>query len=154
MNRHTGISRLELVIVIIVLATLLGIGLDRYNHYQHQAEAQAEQAVLVGLQRALLQKGAEVAFRQGASQVNQLQTANPFDLLQVRPNNYAGPLPANGTAWQAGAWYHDPARHAIAYLPRHAQPGPADLRRYQVQVVHGAGGADGIRLQPLSPHTP
>ena len=85
-----GFTLLELVIVIAIIVTLMGLFMNRFMYYQEQAEKTAMEQVAGAIQSALVMQYGQILTRGKPSDVAALAQDNPINLLQKAPHNYAG----------------------------------------------------------------
>lgn len=148
-----GASLLELASITALVLILLAVAFVRYAALQADAERTAQSAVRDALRFALTLKATELALSKGASHVRTLEKSNPFDLLSERLSNYGGEvsLPAN---LAPATWYYSPGNNQLLYVERWTNerfpvPESGAVKMYRVIVEHGAGGVDGVTVQPV-----
>jgi general secretion pathway protein G len=154
-RRELGITLLELIVVIAIIATLMGLFMNRVLYYQELAEKVAMEEVALAIQSALHLQFAQDATRGKLYDAPPYVQDNPMDMLQKRPNNYVGefydPTPASIAP---GHWMFDLKSRDLIYLPDrtgHFTPGRDGNKwirfhvRFQYDVV--AGGQGGNRKQ-------
>jgi prepilin-type N-terminal cleavage/methylation domain-containing protein len=161
-----GFSLLELVVVVIAVALLIGVALDRLLPIIGRAQRAAFLDVQRTLQSSLLLAAAERITSGEAATIPELAAANPMSLLLQPPANYLGELPPSGqAAVPRGSWYFDEQSGRLVYrVGRYARfaarQGPADRIELRVAfayqdrngngVFDAAGDRfDGLRLEPL-----
>ena len=161
-----GFSLLELVVVVIVVAILLGVALDRLLPLVGRAQRAAFIDVRRELQSALLLEAAERITRGESATLPSLAGANPMTLLLTPPVNYVGSLAApRPEDVPPASWYFDEASATLGYrVGRHtrfaAKDGPERLIELRVAFVFGDRDADGrfdavrddfggLRLEPV-----
>jgi type II secretory pathway pseudopilin PulG len=161
-----GISLLELVVVVIAVAILMGVALGRLLPLVGRAQRAAFLDVQRELQSSLLLAAAERITSGDAATIPELAAANPMSLLLQPPANYLGELPSPGTAdLPHASWYFDAESGRLVYrVGRYtrfaAREGPADRIELQVAFayqdrngngVFDATGDrfDGLRLAPV-----
>jgi prepilin-type N-terminal cleavage/methylation domain-containing protein len=165
-HHSRGFSLLELVIVLIVVAILMGFALDRLLPLVGRAQRAAFLDVQRELQSSLLLAAAERITSGEAATIPELAAENPMSLLLRPPANYFGalavPVPADVPR---ASWYFDESSGRLVYRVGRstrfvAQGGPADrieLRvafAYQDRNGNGAFDAagdhfDGLKLEPV-----
>lgn len=126
-KRDLGITLFELIVVVAIIATLMGLFMNRVLFYQELAEKVAMEEVVVTIQSALHLQFAQDATRGKLYDAPPYVRDNPMGLLQKRPKNYAGefydPTPASITP---GHWMFDLKSRDLIYLPDrtgHFMPG-------------------------------
>ena len=93
-----GFSLLELVVVVIAVAILMGVALDRLLPLIGRAQRAAFLDVQRTLQSSLLIAAAERIVSGEAATIPELAAANPMALLLSPPANYVGALAAPAAA--------------------------------------------------------
>ena len=118
-NSCRGFTLIELVIVIIIIAVLMGLFMDRFVYYQEQAEKVAMEEVLGVIQSSLTMQYGMIKTRGISSDVAALEKDNPINWLQKKPSNYAGEFyEASPQSAQRGNWLFDLKTRELIYLPR------------------------------------
>lgn len=116
-----GFTLIELIIVIIIIVTLMGLFMNRVMFYQEQAEKVAMEEVAGAIQSALILQYGQIMTRGKPSDVTALTQDNPMNWLQKRPRNYAGefyePTPLSV---ESGNWVFDLKTRDLVYLVRNA----------------------------------
>lgn len=163
--RMRGFTLLEMVVVVILIALLMTLAIDRMIGLQAVAERVAMDQVLGGLRSALTLQLAQRIAQGRTGEIPALARANPVHWLVRPPGNYAGAFPHPDPARiQGGRWYFNTSRRWLVYRIAHAAdfhtplPGPPRVR-FKVSLLHAdnpsddAPGGDvvGIRLAPLEP---
>jgi len=122
-----GFTLIELIIVIIIIVTLMGLFMNRVLLYQEQAEKVAMEEVAGALQSALILQYGQILTRGKPSDVAALTQDNPMNWLQKKPRNYAGefyePTPLS---MESGNWVFDLKTRELVYLvdnAGHFKPG-------------------------------
>lgn len=145
-----GFSLLELVVVVIAVAILMGVALDRLLPLVGRAQRTAFLDVQRTLQSSLLIAAAERIVSGEAATIPELAAANPMSLLLSPPANYAGALAAPAAqAVPPATWYFDEQAGRLTYrVGRYtrfaAQQGPADRIELRVAFVFEDRDADGV----------
>ncbi|MBW8079196.1 MAG: prepilin-type N-terminal cleavage/methylation domain-containing protein, partial [Gallionella sp.] len=85
-----GFTLFELVVVIIIIAILAGLFLNRVMFYQELAEKTAMEQVAGTVQSALTMQYGKILTRGQASDIPAMAIDNPMHWLQRKPRNYAG----------------------------------------------------------------
>jgi len=145
-----GFSLLELVVVVVAVAILTAVALNRLLPLVGRAQRAAFQRVQGELQTALLLEAAERITRGEAPTLVELAGANPMALLLKPPANYVGSIP-----WAAveeiprASWYFDEHHGRLGYrVGRHTRfepmGGPRDLIELTVAFVYQDRDADGV----------
>jgi prepilin-type N-terminal cleavage/methylation domain-containing protein len=167
-RRHSrGFSLLELVVVVIAVAILVGVALERLLPLVGRAQHAAFLDVQRELQSSLMLAAAERITRGETGTLPQLAAANPMALLLQPPANYvAERAPADVPP---ATWYFDAQAGHLAYrVGRYtrftAHEGPADRIELAVAfayedrngngVFDAAGDRfDGLKLAPVHAYT-
>ena len=161
-----GFSLLELVVVVIAVAILIGVAIDRLLPLVGRAQRAAFLDVQRQLQSSLLLAAAERITRGDAGTIPELARANPMALLLAPPANYAGALDARAqTRVPPATWYFDEPTGRLMYrVGRYtrfaAQDGPKDRIELRVAFAfedrdsNGSFDAagdrfDGLRLEAV-----
>jgi prepilin-type N-terminal cleavage/methylation domain-containing protein len=161
-----GFSLLELVVVVIAVAILVGVALDRLLPLVGRAQRAAFLDVQRELQSSLLLAAAERITSGAAATIPALAAENPMALLLTPPANYLGELSSPQPADVPHAsWYFDEQSGRLVYrVGRYtrfaAREGPADRIELTVAfayedrngngVFDAAGDRfDGLKLAPL-----
>lgn len=148
-RRLHGFSLLELVVVVIAVAILMGVALDRLLPLVGRAQRAAFLEVQRELQSALLLEAAERITRGEAATLPELAAANPMTLLLTPPANYVGVLAApRPEDVPPASWYFDETSETLAYrVGRHtrfaAKEGPDRLIELRVAFAFDDRDADG-----------
>ena len=128
-----GFTLIELIIVIIIIVTLMGLFMNRVMFYQEQAEKVAMEGVAGAIQSALILQYGQILTRGKPSDVAALTQDNPMNWLQRKPRNYAGefyePTPLSV---ESGNWVFDLKTRDLVYLVRnagHFKPGRGEKKR-------------------------
>jgi prepilin-type N-terminal cleavage/methylation domain-containing protein len=161
-----GFSLIELVVVVIAVAILTGVALDRLLPLVGRAQRVAFLQVRGALQSALLLEAAERITRGEAQRLSELAARNPMTLLLEPPANYVGSLEApDAAAVPRASWYYDERAHVLVYrVGKHTKfrplGGPPDRVELKVTFAYedrdhdGSFDAsrdhfDGLRLDPV-----
>jgi MSHA pilin protein MshA len=161
--RSRGFTLLELIVVIIIIALLLKVAIDKMLGYMVDAERVAVQGVVGGLRSAMTIEVAYRIMKDRSDSLADLVGTNPMKLAAEVPDNYLGELA--GGAGAPGYWYFDSDAHVLVYRVRNARYFEAsdggDRARFRVEPVYqdrnGNGAYDrgidalqGLRLAPLA----
>jgi len=118
-NLCRGFTLIELVIVIVIIAILMGLFMNRFLYYQEQAEKIAMEEVVGVIQSSLTMQYGQITTRGKSSDVTALVKDNPINLLQKKPSNYAGEFyEASLQSVPPGNWLFDLKTQELIYLPR------------------------------------
>lgn len=146
-----GFTLLEMVVVVILIAVLMFIAIDRLIRLQAVAERVAMDQVLGGLRSALTLQLAQRIVKGRTGDLGTLAQANPMRWLVRPPLNYAGAFEHPDPARIAGGqWYFDRGSDRLVYRVAHAAdfrtplPGPPRIR-FKVRLVVADNPSDGVR---------
>lgn len=139
-RRHgRGYSLLEVVVVVIILAVLAGVLLQRLFHYQHDAELAAAQRIAAIVRTALTLKSAQLLVRGKSDEIAALVDRNPMELLAEKPQNYLGEFFAPDLrTLKKGSWLYDRKDKSLVYLLNNGKTFPAGMPnslKYKVKLV-------------------
>lgn len=149
-RRALGFSLLELVVVVIAVAILMSVALDRLLPLVGRAQRAAFLQVQRELQSALMLEAAERITRGESATLPELAAANPMTLLLSPPDNYVGALTEpRPEDVPPASWYFDGASKTLAYrVGKHtrfvAKDGPERLIELRVAFVFDDRDADGV----------
>ena len=162
-----GFSLLELSIVLVVVAVLLGIIGTRVFELQAGAEQTGVKTLLATLNSALGMRVAQYQARQDFRGIEALAGTNPMENLERRPENYRGEL-QNGTMVEPGNWYFDRRSKVLVYRVRNTERFRGGMKnpvraRFTIRLVfqdrngngvydRGAEHLEGARLMALEPY--
>lgn len=143
-----GSGWFEFAVVAVVLATLLGLLVQRVIDYQEQAEKAAVELTIRNLRSMLRWQVGQRMIHGATADIAQLAGANPIAWLAQPLPGYRGERvgPA-GTRIEAGNWYFDRAAGELAYVPRFRDhlltngSGAGELR-WRLQALKNVPGAD------------
>ena len=144
-----GFSLFEFVVVIVCIAILSGLLLDRVLPLIGQAERVAFLQARQQIQSALLLEAAERLARGESASLSELAGSNPINLLLEPPGNYLGPRSSEQhDSVPRRSWYFDEQNRLLVYRPgRQAKleilEGPADRIQMSVSFVYRDRDADG-----------
>ena len=164
-----GFSLLELVIVIILVALLFTVAMNRLAPLRGDAEAAHVATVIGSLRSAIGLEAASRVVREGPQGLAELEGINPMTLLQEVPEQYVG-IRRTGQSNDIaeGSWYFDDVDGLLVYrvrFPQHLEaspPSPVELQwqiRLQFEDMSESGTFDperdrvrGLGLQALHDH--
>ncbi len=113
-------SRIELALVMLVVAIVAQAVFSRTLRYFEVAEKAAMTITILEVERGMRVRLALSAMGNAAAPAAKVQDANPFEFAHAVPPNYLGELGENAdmSGLPRGNWFYDPARREIAYVPR------------------------------------
>jgi prepilin-type N-terminal cleavage/methylation domain-containing protein len=144
-RKSGGFSLVELIVVIVIVAILATVLLDRAWVYQEQAEKAAMEEVAGVIQSALVMKYGHLMIRGAGPEIAALAVDNPINWLAKAPLNYTGefydPPPESVTP---GNWFFDLKSRELIYVPERTNyfdPGAEGPKwvRYRVKLMYEAG---------------
>jgi general secretion pathway protein G len=166
---QSGFTLLELIIVIVIIVTLMGLFMNRLMFYQELAEKVAMEEVAGAIQSALTLQYGQILTRGKTSDVAALAEDNPMNWLQKKPGNYAGefyePTPKSV---ESGNWVFDLKTRDLVYLVRNAgyfKPGMDGKRWVRFHVVtyyepsrlpslqNAPRELTGLQFEPVEPYS-
>jgi type II secretory pathway pseudopilin PulG len=132
-----GFGLLELVVVVIAIAILTGVALDRLLPLIGRAERVSFMQVQSELQTALLLAAAERIVHGDSERLRDLAGGNPMSLLLVPPANYLGELAAPIHDELPGrSWYYDQRSLRLVYrVGTHSRFKALDGPRDRIELV-------------------
>jgi prepilin-type N-terminal cleavage/methylation domain-containing protein len=161
-----GFSLLELVVVVVIIAFLMVLALDRLVAVRVDAERAAMEAVVGTLKSAIGIKFAEAIVKRDNPGLRALEGSNPMERLAEVPKNYLGELddPEVGSL-EPGNWYFDRRNRVLVYLPEHVTYFAGGVSnppraRFAIKLIYadknnngvwdvGAESVEGVRLAIL-----
>lgn len=165
---QTGLSVVELSIVLVLIAVLAGVALNRIWAIQADAERVGLEYFVGSLRSAVGIKVATLMVRDDLPGIATLADSNPMDLLSEVPGNYRGVQTGGKSAMvEGGEWYFDRSNRMLVYRVRNAQifrggfGPPAEARFLLVPVYEDrnrngrfdAGDAiQSVRLETVRPY--
>jgi prepilin-type N-terminal cleavage/methylation domain-containing protein len=146
--RMRGFSLLELVVVLVLVAVMVGFLLVRVLPLIGQAERVAFFQTTQQIQNALLLEAAERIARGESASLASLAGTNPMELMLEPPGNYLGTRRSDDRSLPRRSWYFDADENLLVYKPgRQAEfeplDGPADRIEMQVSFVYRDRDSDG-----------
>jgi len=164
-----GFTLFELIIVIIIVVTLMGLLMNRVRFYQEHAEKVAMEEVTGAVQSALTLQYGRLLTRGKSTDAATLAVDNPMNWLQKKPLNYAGefyePTPLSV---DRGNWVFDLKSRNLVYFVNntaHFQPGVDGKAWVRFRIVtkyepsrlpslrNAPDELTGILFEPLEPYS-
>lgn len=162
------LGRFELFLCVALIAVLAGTGIRHMTRLMADAEQASMIATLSNVRRALMLEALAHLVHGDLEAVAGLRDANPMQVLDHLPPNYAGVHDDGDAAGvPGGSWYFDPALPALVYRAAHAQRFESALAgppraRFRVRLAFDDADGDGrfeprtdsftgIGLEPLEP---
>jgi len=118
---QTGLSAVELSIVLVLLAVLSAVALNRIWAIQADAERVGLEYFVGSLRSAVGIKVASLVARSDLPGIAALADSNPMDLLSELPRNFRGVQAGDeSAAVEGGEWYFDRTSRMLVYRVRNA----------------------------------
>lgn len=159
-RRGGGASRLEIMVVTVLISIVAALLLERLTRYQEYAEKAVMEATIAHMRSGLRVRVAELMINDQMASIDTLLQENPITWLNAPPANYLGVLDASGTTKPAsGNWYFDASVQQLVYLPYHQRffrpenDGTVAEVRLQVFAIRkpdSVMGTENARVQGLS----
>lgn len=152
---------LELIVSLTLVAILMGVLLDRALYYRELAEKSSMEQVALDLRSSVNLRVAELVIQNRFADLVPMASDNPMELLDGRPQNYAGVLAgASGEPVKPGSWYFDNKSKEVVYYVdsgRYFAPDSQGRKRaaWSIKLVQGAEGAAApqwARLELVQPY--
>jgi hypothetical protein len=152
-QRHSGASRLEMLVAIsaiAVVATVLG---ERLLFYQEYAEKVAMDLTIASMRAGLRSKVAGLLIADRLPEVSTLADENPVRWLERNPANYLGELDQVPDQEPRGKWYFDRRRQELVYTANNRRFfTPSVYRDFTVRLRPMRVSAhDGVQRKPREP---
>lgn len=161
----SGLTLIELIVVVCIIALCAVLLLDRLRFYQEAAEKAAMEYNVGVVKSALQLRVAALLLRGEERKIESLARANPIDWLTEPPPGYRGEFRAPQPDVPRGSWYFDATRSELVYVPNldaHLErlaDGSKRLR-FRVQLEFEPSDPDserrrfaGMRVEPVTPYT-
>jgi prepilin-type N-terminal cleavage/methylation domain-containing protein len=165
-RRHAGLTLVELVVVMCIVAVIAAVLLNRLRFYQEAAEKAAMESTVGVLKSALQLRVAAMLVNGEERNIESLTRANPVNWLMEPPRGYRGEFRAPQPAVARGSWYFDAAKNELVYVPdlddhlKADSTGSKRLRfRVELEFEHGeavrrkSGAISRIRIVPVTEYT-
>lgn len=112
-SRQAGFSLFEFVVALIIISVLAAVLLNRLAYYQEMAEKAAMESTLRTIKTGLQIRLAELIVTNRQAEAARLESGDPFQWLDDKPPNYAGPYRAPP---DTGTWYFDAGERQLVYV--------------------------------------
>src|SRR5712691_3210450 len=116
-TKHAGLTLIELIVVVCIIALCAVVLLDRLRFYQEAAEKAAMEYTVGVLRSALQLRVAAMLLRGEEKNIESLVRVNPIDWLTEPPPGYRGEFRAAQPVVPRGSWYFDATRSELVYVP-------------------------------------
>lgn len=111
-----GASKLELVLVCLMLSTLSFWLLHTFRFYQELTEKTVVESTIVNARSGLRLKIADLIIKETGDMQLKLEKTNPVLFLDMPPRGYLGEMRAPGNL-PPGSWYFDQDKAELVYIP-------------------------------------
>ena len=160
-----GLTLIELIVVVCIVAVSAALLVDRLRFYQEAAEKAAMEYTVAAVRSALQLQVAAMLIRGEERNIESLARANPVDWLMEPPRGYRGEFRAVQPAVPPGSWYFDASRNELVYVPNldgHLErlaDGSKRLRfrvRFEFEPAKPGPGRRilaAMRIEPVLPYT-
>lgn len=157
--QHIGATRLELILVVLLIALISGWLLHTLKFYQEVTEKTVVESTVANMRSGLRFKIADLMLKGNAAAQSELAGTNPVQYLESPPAGYLGELRSPGSL-PPGSWYFDQDKREVVYIPalkRHLQheaystTGNARLR-WQIRAEGNEGGGAWVEVKLLTPY--
>lgn len=155
--RQLGASRLELLLVVIIISLLAGWLLHTLRFYQELTEKTVIESTIVNLRSGLRLKIAELIIKGEGERQLALAHSNPVQLLEQPPRGYLGEMRQPGKL-PPGSWYYEQDRAELVYIPNLtanltlADGSQATNLRWQLRANKGGVGELAVDIELLTPY--
>jgi len=163
-TKHTGLTLIELIVVVCIIALCAVVLLDRLRFYQEAAEKAAMEYTVGSVKSALQLRVAAMLLRGEGKNIGSLARANPIEWLMEPPPGYRGEFRAPQPDVPRGSWYFDATNKELVYVPNldsHLErlaDGSKRLR-FRVQISFEPARPDserrvftGMRVESVTPY--
>jgi general secretion pathway protein G len=113
----SGLTLVELIIVICIIGLSAAFLVDRLRFYQEAAEKAAMEYTVGAVKSALQLRVAAMLARGEEKNIESLARVNPVDWLMEPPRGYRGEYRAPQPAVPPGSWYFDANSSELVYVP-------------------------------------
>ena len=114
--RQKGVSKLEVVVVVIILGLVSGWLLHTLRFYQELTEKTVVESTIVNIRSAVHMQIADLFLQGQGDRQKKLAKTNPIPLLQQPPRGYMGEV-RKVTNLSPGTWYYEQNRSELVYIP-------------------------------------
>src|SRR5437016_4074459 len=160
--KHAGLTLVELIVVVCIVALCATLLFERLRFYQEAAEKAAMEYTVGTVKSALQLRVAAMLLRGDGGNIGSLARANPVEWLTEPPPGYRGEFRAPRPAVPRRSRYFDPTRRELVYVPNlddHLErlaDGTKELRfRVQIAFEPAEPGSErrlfaGMRVEPVA----
>ena len=154
-----GASKLELVVVTIILVVLSAWLVHTMRFYQELTEKTVIESTISNLRSGLRFKIADLILKGTAEKQAGLARSNPVLYAESPPKGYLGEMRAPGDL-PPGSWYYEQDKAELVYIPVLKSnlsladgSQPARLRlRWQIKSAGGELGGVSVDIELLTPY--
>jgi prepilin-type N-terminal cleavage/methylation domain-containing protein len=160
----SGLTLIELIVVVCIIAVCAALLLDRLRFYQEAAEKAAMEYTVGAVKSALQLRVAAMLLRGEGKNIGSLARSNPVEWLMEPPPGYRGEFRAPHPDVPKGSWYFDATRKELVYAPNldghlaRLADGSKRLR-FRVQISFEPAEPDserrviaGMWMEPVTPY--
>jgi general secretion pathway protein G len=160
----TGLTLIELIVVICIIGVSAALLLYRLRFYQEAAEKAAMEYTVAVVKSALALQVAAMLIHGEERNIESLAGANPVSWLREPPRGYRGEFRAPQPAVPRGSWYFDMTRNELVYVPElddhlERQPDGSKRLRFRVRLDFeptepnsGLKRITALRMEPVRPY--
>ncbi len=156
---QSGATRLEVIVLVILLSLLAGWLLHTMRFYQELTEKTVVENSILNLRSGLRFRVADLIIRGEAEKQAALARTNPVLLAERPPAGYFGEVRGPGNL-PPGSWYYEQDRAELVYIPKlHSHLLVTDSRqpespvlRWQIRPGGGGGAGVVVDIELLTPY--
>ncbi|MCW5626960.1 MAG: hypothetical protein KIT73_19745 [Burkholderiales bacterium] len=141
-----GRIRFDVVVSLVILATLMAVLLERLLYYEEYAEKTVVDMTVTQMKVGLQWRKAEIMLGTALGQPMAGLPDNPIEWLPFRPAEYRGEFAGDAPATEGdGIWYFDTVQRDLVYRPRlsrHFDAAPAASAQVRVRAVRNLAPKD------------
>jgi len=158
-RRQSGATRLEIIVVVIILSLLAGWLLHTMRFYQELTEKTVVENSILNLRSGLRFRVADLIIRGEAEKQAALARTNPVLLAERPPAGYIGEMRGAGNL-PPGSWYYEQDRAELVYIPklnghlllRDSRQPENPVLRWQIKPSGGGGAGVAVDIELLTPY--
>lgn len=156
---QNGATRLEVVLVVVILTVLAGWLLHTMRFYQELTEKTVVENTILNLRSGLRFRIADLIIKGEAEKQAALARSNPVNFAERPPAGYLGEMRGPGNL-PPGSWYYEQDSAELVYIPiLHSHLFVTDSRqpespalRWQVRPSQGGGAGVAVDIESLTPY--
>ncbi len=149
-GRHQrGFTFLELVVVVLIIAILFLVAIDKYLDLLVDVERATMEQNLGVVRSAVAMQVAKKIVEGEVAQIAGMAATNPMNYLSEQPKNYLGELEqADLAVIEGGHWYFDKAQRSLVYQVKHKDYFQTELNdpprvRFRIELVYDDKNGNG-----------